>query len=174
MEHRCLLPAGCLPAVDPHGACRPGCPQLRRFGQAGGIPRRLCPILVGLREEVVDGQYALVSISLKTVRSCGWVERGVYCHPQGAAGGGGGRPVCAGALSRCKTGCGLFGSLACCRPARPAPNAPCGRSPFCCLQVLEFARMKARLLFIIPMPAGAGVRNQEGADDSGDVGPAVG
>lgn len=32
----------------------------RRFGQAGGIPRRLCPILTGLREEVVDGQYGLV------------------------------------------------------------------------------------------------------------------
>lgn len=30
------------------------------FGQAGGIPRRLCPILVGLREEVTDGQYTLV------------------------------------------------------------------------------------------------------------------
>ena len=31
------------------------------FGRAGGIPRRLCPILVGLREEVVEGQYTLVS-----------------------------------------------------------------------------------------------------------------
>ncbi|KAI7844463.1 hypothetical protein COHA_001966 [Chlorella ohadii] len=34
--------------------------RIFRFGQAGGIPRRLCPILTGLREEVVDGQYALV------------------------------------------------------------------------------------------------------------------
>jgi hypothetical protein len=31
------------------------------FGRAGGIPRRLCPVLVGLREEVVDGKYTLVS-----------------------------------------------------------------------------------------------------------------
>ncbi|KAL4419968.1 hypothetical protein ABPG75_007066 [Micractinium tetrahymenae] len=34
--------------------------RIFRFGQAGGIPRRLCPILTGLREEVTDGQYTLV------------------------------------------------------------------------------------------------------------------
>lgn len=34
--------------------------RIFRFGQAGGIPRRLCPILKGLREEVRDGRYALV------------------------------------------------------------------------------------------------------------------
>ncbi|KAL4420116.1 hypothetical protein ABPG77_000287 [Micractinium sp. CCAP 211/92] len=34
--------------------------RIFRFGQAGGIPRRLCPILTSLREEVTDGQYTLV------------------------------------------------------------------------------------------------------------------
>ena len=31
-----------------------------RFNQGGGIPRRLTPVLVGLREEARDGAYALV------------------------------------------------------------------------------------------------------------------
>lgn len=31
-----------------------------RFGKGGGIPRRLCPVLKGLREEAIDGQYTLV------------------------------------------------------------------------------------------------------------------
>ncbi len=43
----------CCPAL-------PAPPAARRFGQAGGIPRRLCPILTSLREEVTDGQYTLV------------------------------------------------------------------------------------------------------------------
>lgn len=34
--------------------------RIFRFGQAGGLARRLCPILVGLREEMKDGQYTLV------------------------------------------------------------------------------------------------------------------
>jgi hypothetical protein len=34
--------------------------RIFRFGQAGGIPRRLCPILVALREEIRDGAYTLV------------------------------------------------------------------------------------------------------------------
>ena len=35
-------------------------PVCCRFGQQGGIPRRLTPILTGLREEVEDGKYTLV------------------------------------------------------------------------------------------------------------------
>jgi hypothetical protein len=46
----------------------------RSFGRAGGIPRRLCPILVGLREEVVDGKYTLVSSLLM-----------LYCRRRAAA-----------------------------------------------------------------------------------------
>jgi hypothetical protein len=34
--------------------------RIFRFGQAGGIPRRLCPILKGIREEIRDGSYTLV------------------------------------------------------------------------------------------------------------------
>ena len=34
--------------------------RIFRFGQSGGIPRRLSPVLTGIREEVRDGQYALV------------------------------------------------------------------------------------------------------------------
>lgn len=34
--------------------------RIFNFGRAGGIPRRLCPILVGLREEVIGGKYTLV------------------------------------------------------------------------------------------------------------------
>ena len=34
--------------------------RIFRFGQGGGIPRRLSPILTGLREEVRDGAYTLV------------------------------------------------------------------------------------------------------------------
>jgi len=34
--------------------------RIFRFGQAGGLARRLCPILVGLREETKEGQYTLV------------------------------------------------------------------------------------------------------------------
>lgn len=34
--------------------------RIFRFGQGGGIPRRLCPILTGLREELTDGRYTLV------------------------------------------------------------------------------------------------------------------
>lgn len=57
------------PAFVPLPPCRqltdnPACPPPvhapRSFGQAGGIPRRLCPILTGLREEVTSGQYTLV------------------------------------------------------------------------------------------------------------------
>ncbi len=37
--------------------------RIFQFGRGGAsaVPRRLCPRLVGLREEVVDGRYALVS-----------------------------------------------------------------------------------------------------------------
>ena len=34
--------------------------RIFQLGRPTGIPRRLCPRLVGVREEVVDGQYALV------------------------------------------------------------------------------------------------------------------
>lgn len=34
--------------------------RIFRFGQSGGIPRRLCPILKRVREEVRDGAYTLV------------------------------------------------------------------------------------------------------------------
>lgn len=34
--------------------------RIFRFGQAKGLPRRFCPILVAVREEVRDGQYTLV------------------------------------------------------------------------------------------------------------------
>lgn len=34
--------------------------RIFRLGQAGGIPRRLCPILTAVREEMRDGAYTLV------------------------------------------------------------------------------------------------------------------
>lgn len=34
--------------------------RIFRFGQAGGLPRRFCPILVAVREEVRGGNYTLV------------------------------------------------------------------------------------------------------------------
>jgi hypothetical protein len=34
--------------------------RIFRFGQQGGLPRRFCPILVAVREEVRDGKYTLV------------------------------------------------------------------------------------------------------------------
>lgn len=34
--------------------------RIFRFGQGGGVPRRLSPVLVGIREEVRNGSYTLV------------------------------------------------------------------------------------------------------------------
>lgn len=34
--------------------------RIFRFGQAGGLPRRFCPVLVAVREEVREGKYTLV------------------------------------------------------------------------------------------------------------------
>lgn len=34
--------------------------RIFRFGKSGGVPRRLCPVLVGLKEELREGAYTLV------------------------------------------------------------------------------------------------------------------
>lgn len=37
--------------------------RIFQLGRPTGIPRKLCPVLAGVREEVVDGNYALVRAS---------------------------------------------------------------------------------------------------------------
>ena len=59
---------GCWPRVELLHACRYGDEQhleeaLERIfmiGRPKGLPRRQCPRLTGLREEVVEGNYALI------------------------------------------------------------------------------------------------------------------
>lgn len=61
----CVVPGGptlpASPLTHPSLLCAPHATPAR-FGRTGGIPRRLCPVLVGLREEVTEGQYTLVSL----------------------------------------------------------------------------------------------------------------
>ena len=64
---RVVSPLATPPLCANHACTRPAPPPAllvawcRRFGQGGGIPKRLSPKLVGVREETVDGKYALVS-----------------------------------------------------------------------------------------------------------------
>jgi hypothetical protein len=49
-----------------------------RFGRSGGLPRRLCPVLTGLREEVRGGAYTLVlefSTKKELMTDAMWEER---------------------------------------------------------------------------------------------------
>lgn len=49
--------------------------KIFRFGKQGGLPRRLCPTLVGLREEVMDGAYTLVLEFEAKLEEAQWQER---------------------------------------------------------------------------------------------------
>jgi hypothetical protein len=49
--------------------------KIFRFGKQGGLPKRLCPTLVGLREEVMEGAYTLVLEFEAKMEEGQWQER---------------------------------------------------------------------------------------------------
>eukprot|EP01025_Chloroclados_australasicus_P064488 TRINITY_DN8625_c0_g1_i2.p2 TRINITY_DN8625_c0_g1~~TRINITY_DN8625_c0_g1_i2.p2 ORF type:complete len:282 (+),score=20.04 TRINITY_DN8625_c0_g1_i2:33-848(+) len=49
--------------------------RIFRFNKPGGVPRRLSPTLTALREEVVDGNYALVMIFESELKDTDWTDR---------------------------------------------------------------------------------------------------
>ena len=49
--------------------------KIWRFGKAGAPPRKMCPTLVGVREEVADGAFTLVLEFESKLDMAKWVEK---------------------------------------------------------------------------------------------------
>lgn len=143
--------------------------RIFRVGKAGGVPRRLSPLLTAIREEVVDGAYTLVG-------RVGWWTGGVrWGGGDAGAGGGwlGGREYTPLGVDDLQADTEPFCEVPGCPTSSPTPASPhpaplhasfCGRT--LTLRTLPTTQQCPPPHFL---PAGSGVSEQGGADP-----PAVG
>lgn len=84
--------------------------KIFRFGKSGGLPRKSAPVLVGVREEVSEGRYALVLEFESKLEWEKWEEKQTkfqtFFGPGGWARGRGRRRGCGrgGCEARCRRG----------------------------------------------------------------------